>query len=201
MQAPRILALTALCLSACGHPQPAAAPVHEDDLQVLVAPGPSVELGELVVGTVPLATLYNATQAARGEQVAGRLTQHVSHDALHAGATAGARASLPALHAAPGASVQVEVERWGVAATLPGEAGALEVTVQARLLGHGARPVYTRPITCGVDLHTLAGDHVEGGPQHAVRLLEAIPSGAVERAAEQLAAECSTRALQELSAS
>lgn len=197
---PARLVLFAAGLSACSHAHPAASPVDETALQIVVDAEPYVRLGELTAGSVPLASVYNLTQAARGSQAASILAQRVSHEVLHDGLRAGARAGLPGLQAAPGAAVQVALERWGVTTALPSDPGSLQVTVQARLLGGGAAAIYTRPITCSLGLHTLATPSSAQRSRHADQVLEAVPNSILAEAARTLAADCGVRALRELAA-
>ena len=63
-----LLLLSATAI-ACSHTHPAATPADASALRLTVQPDPHVELGALVPGSLPLARVYNVTQAAR---IAGR---------------------------------------------------------------------------------------------------------------------------------
>ncbi len=194
----RSILLVSAAAAGCSHTHPAATPADASTLQVLVNAKPNAELGELVPDSVPLARVYNVTQAAREALVARMLEGRVSPADLHAGLRDGARSGLAGLHIVPGTAVQVSLDRWGISTPLPSDPGALQITVQARLRGPRDTAVFARPVTCSVDLAHLAGTAPGTGPRHADKMLGGIPQAALSEAVRSLASDCGSQALRAL---
>lgn len=192
-----LLLLSATAI-ACSHTHPAATPADGSALRLTVQADPHVELGALVPGSLPLARVYNVTQAAREAQVVDLLGTGVSPAVLRAGLHEGATAGLAGLHVAPGTAVRVALEQWGISTPLPSHPGSLQVTVQAQLRSPQHASVFARPVTCSRDLTHLAGTHASEGARHADQVLARIPPTTLSAAARALASDCGTRALRAL---